>query len=274
MTSSGHQSWMICSFARSTTQGSWPSPCLGLLLLVAYIGYRLGLRLHAAADQAREYQIGAVQAAVLGMLGLLLGFTFSMGVERYDRRRELVLQDANTIGTTWLRASLLPEGYRQAVRDLLREYVDLRIRAQQEARDPGRLAEDLRRSAEIKTKLWAQAEAAAREAPNDITATFIDTLNEMIDTDAERLGAWRNRIPSGVWVILMVVAGVGCWTTAYAAGADGVRSPLTNVMLPLLITVVILLIFDLTHERGGMVDVSQQPLLDLQNSIRSAPAGR
>jgi len=239
-----------------------------ILLAVAEAGCRSGRRLFEARDEARRSQIGVVQAAMLGMLGLLLGFTFSMAAERYDTRRGLVVQEANTIGTTWLRASLLPEPHPGAVKDLLREYVDVRIRAREALSDPARLSEGLRRSSEIQSTLWQHAEAAAREAPNDITSTFVTTLNDVIDTDAERVAAMRNRIPVVVWLILVVVAAAGCWTSAYAAGANGVRTALTSVFLPALITVVILLIADLTSERRGIIHVSQQPLIDLQNAIR------
>jgi hypothetical protein len=159
------------------------------LLLIAELGYRRGRRLFAAADPARRSQIGGVQSAVLGMLALLLGFTFSMAAERYERRRELVLQQANTIGTTWLRGGLLPDAHRQAVKDLLREYLDLHVRTREALRDPAAMTAIVRRAEGIRTALWQHAEASANEAPNDITATFIDTLNEMIDTEAARLTA-------------------------------------------------------------------------------------
>ena len=131
------------------------------------------------------------------------------------------------------------------------------------------LTEGLRRSAQIQSALWQHAEASAREAPNDITATFVEAVNEVIDTDKERVAEGRHRIPAGVWIILLVVAGVGCYTSGYGSGSDGVRSSFTGVVLPLLITMVIVLIFDLTNERHGLITTNQQPLIDLQNTIRS-----
>ena len=244
----------------------------GILLLAAEVGYRFGLPLHAAADEARRSQIGAVQAAVLGMLGLLLGFTFSMAVDRYDSRRSLVLEEANTIRTAWLRGGLLPDGHRQPVRDLLRHYVDVRILSPNARQDPQLVAEGLRMGAEIQAKLWQQAESASREAPNDITATFIESLNDMISTGAARMAAARNRIPFGVWLILLIVAAVGCSTSGYAAGVSGVPAPMRNLLLPLLISIVILLTFDLTNERRGIVSVSQQALIDLQDSFQAGHA--
>jgi len=239
-----------------------------LLLGLAEAGYRVGLRLHATKDDARRSQIGGVQGAVLGLLGLLLGFTFAMGVSRYDARRTLVLKEANSIGTAWLRAGLLPEKHRAPAKELLYRYADARLKYAALARDPAKVIEGLRLSSELQSQLWQQAEAAAAEAPTPLAVSFITALNEVIDTDAERIAAARNQIPTGVWVLLLVVAGFGCFTTSYGSGAQGARSIFTNLCLPLLITVVIMLIFDLTHSQQGFIGISQQPLIDLLNSIQ------
>jgi hypothetical protein len=245
-----------------------------VLLGIAEIGYRLGRRLFATKDEARRSQIGGVQGAILGLLGLLLGFTFSMAVSRFETRRDMVLKEANTVGTTWLRAGLLPEAHRAPAKDLLRRFVDVRLATQAVGYDPAKLAEGLRVSAEIEAELWQHAEAAAKEAPTPITATFINTLNEMIDTDAERINAHRNRIPSAVWVLLILVAASGCLASAYGSGAQGVRSAFTSAFLPLLISLVILLIFDLLTPHQGVVGISQQPLIDLQNTMRAEAGAR
>lgn len=243
-----------------------------VLLALAEFGYRIGLRLFAARDEARRSQIGGVQGAVLGLLGLLLGFTFSMAVNRFELRRDLVLKEANTIGTTWLRAGLLPETQRTPVKDLLRRYVDVRLKTQSASDDPVQLAEGLRQTSEIANELWQQTEAAAQSAPTPITASFILTLNEMIDTDSERVTASRNTIPPAVWLLLIIVAAFGCLTSAYGSGSQGVRSAFTSVFLPILITVVIVLIYDLMHTHQGVVSISQKPMLDLQQSMQTSAA--
>ena len=242
-----------------------------LLIGIAETGYRLGLRLHKAKDEARRSQIGGVQGAVLGLLGLLLGFTFAMAVGRYDTRRDLVLQEANAVGTTWLRAGLLPEAHRAPVKELLRRYVEVRLKYEALSRDRAKLAEGLRLSAELQNEVWRHAEAAATESPSPVTVAFITSLNEVIDTDAERVAAGRNQIPTGVWVLVVLVAGFGCFTGSYGSGAQGVRSVFTNLFLPTLIAIVIVLIFDLTHSRQGVIRISQQPLIDLLNSIQPKP---
>ncbi len=95
---------------------------VAVMLAFAELGFRLGLPLHTAKDEARKGQIGAVQGAVLGLLGLLLGFTLAMAVDRYDKRRSLVVQEAKALGATYLRASLLPDSHHAPVGDLLRRY--------------------------------------------------------------------------------------------------------------------------------------------------------
>jgi hypothetical protein len=240
-----------------------------VLLGLSEAGFRIGLRLYQAHDEARRSQISAVQGAVLGLLALLLGFTFSMAVNRFELRRDMVLKEANTVGTTWLRAGLLPEAHRGPVRDLLRRFVDVRIDFQRVSYDPAWLAEGLRQSAKLEDELWQHAEAAAKEAPTPITAAFILTLNEMIDTDTERVTAHRNTIPEAVWALLVFVAASGCLTSAYGSGAQAARSGFTSIFLPLLITVVIVLVYDLMNTHQGVVTISQQPMLDLQQSIRA-----
>ncbi len=240
---------------------------IALTLGFGELGFRLGLRLHVAKDEARKGQIGAIQAAFLGLLGLLLGFTFAMGVERYETRRGLIVQEANAVKTTYLRASLLPEAHQAPVKDLLRRYVDVRLKYGPLVDDAAKLAEGMQLTGEIQTELWKHATDAAKEAPNDITATFIDSLNEIIATDTERIAAMRSGIPGGVWFLLVIVAVFGCVTTSYAAGAEGARSKLGSLFLPLLISVVIVLVFDISHSRMGIIQLKQQPLVDLQQSF-------
>ena len=242
-----------------------------VLLGVAEVGYRLGRASTDAGDNTRRPQAGAVSSVMLGLLSLLLGFSFSMALERYTVRRDLVVKEANAIGTTWLRAGLLPAPRPREVKQLLERFADVRLRTYAAADDSVRVAEGLRLCAEIESRLWHHAEESAKEAPNAIVATFIATLNQLIDTDAERIAAARNQVPVGVWAVLLAVALVGCWTSAYTAGSHKVRSPFTSVLLPLLVSMVILLIFDLTHERRGIIGISQQPLIDLQKIFRAEP---
>lgn len=136
--------------------------------------------------------------------------------------------------------------------------------------DPAKFEEGKRLVGGIQAELWKHATDAAKEVPTDITAMFIESLNETIDTDAKRIAAMRAGIPGGVWLLLVLVAAFGCVTTSYGAGAEGARSKLGSVFLPLLITVVIILIFDISPPYGGVIQIDQQPLVDLQQSMSNA----
>lgn len=240
------------------------------LAALAELGFRLGLPVYVAKDEARRSQIGGIQGAVLGLLGLLLGFTFAMAVGRYEARRDLVVKEANAIGTTFLRAALLPEAHTAPVEDLFRRYVEVRLKYQPLADDPAKFAEGARLSADIQRQLWQHAVAASRESPTAIVASFVSALNETIDSEAERIAAMRNRIPGSVWLLLLIVASLGCLTSSYAAGAHGRRTAFSTAVLPLLITVAMTLIFDLANPRQGFIGVSQQPLVDLEQAIQPA----
>jgi len=181
--------------------------------------------------------------------------------------RELVVKQANAIGTTFLRAALLPEAHGAPVEDLLRRYVALLLKYQPLSKDPVLLAEGLRLLEGIRAELWAQAVAASKASPTPSVATFITTLNETIDTEAERVAAMRNRVPGSVW-LLHIVASLGCLTSSYSTGAQGARFPFSSILLPLLIAVVITLIADIASPYRGSITVSQQPLVDLQQPIR------
>jgi hypothetical protein len=241
------------------------------MLLFVELGFRLGLRVHR--DDRHKGTLGGIQGAILGLLGLLPGFTFAFAAGRFDLRRELVLKEANAIGTTFLRASLLPGQHVEPVRDLLRRYVDLRLEYYPKLIDAGAFDEFMVRSAGIQKELWRHATEASREAPTPITATFVTALNETIDTEAERVEARRAQIPATIWGLLLVVAAFGSLTTSYVSGEEGGRSPFSSLVLPGLVAIVLVLIFDLANTHRGFIRTSHQSLVDLQKTISATPGG-
>jgi hypothetical protein len=241
---------------------------LMVLAVAAELGCRFGLVMHGRQSAASIGQIGAIQAAILGLLALLLGFTFAMSVGRYEARRALVLDEANAIETTYLRAAFLPDDHKADVEDLLRRYVIVRLQFYGAGANRSGQAESRYAASEIQSELWAHAVAASKEVPTPLTATFVTALNETIDLDATRENALRTHVPGAVWLLLLIVAMSGCGVVGYSSGCSGVRSRFTNSLLPLLIAVVITLIADLDRPRGGLIGISQQPLLDAQQSLQ------
>ena len=237
------------------------------LLALAEFGWRVGLsRSRAKPERAKD--VGGVPTAVLTLLGLLLGFSFAMAVSRHDTRRELVVQEANSISTTARRARLLPEPQAANVARLLREYVALRIQAHRETQFSQRFGALRKSSADLHERLWNEAVAAAAKQPTPITASFIASLNETIDFEGTRIAAKRNHVPGAVWLMLLCVAGCGLWLTGWETGITRGHPFLARFLFPILIAVVIALITDIDTPRGGLITLDDRPLLELNDSLK------
>jgi hypothetical protein len=239
-----------------------------LLWLAVEVGYRIGRWRHAHFPDERDQPVGAMVASILGLLALVLGFTFSLAASRFDARRMAVLEEANAIGTTYLRARLLPEPERAEVARLLREYVDVRVRGVQE----GRAAELISRSEALHELLWAQAAAAAEKDSGSImTGVFIQSLNEVIDLHAKRvLVGMRSRIPVVIWAGVFFLAMLSMSAVGYQSGLSGTRRSPAMQGLVLAFAIVLLLIADLDRGQEGLLRVSQRSMIDLQRSMQPA----
>jgi hypothetical protein len=188
---------------------------IALILLVVETGFRIGRWRQRRAEHEREAPVGAIIAAGLGLLAFLLAFTFGLAASRFDTRRELVLDEANAVGTTYLRAALLPEPHGSKIREMLRDYVDARL----EAVEPGKTVSARASSEELHGWLWAQAVIVGEKKPTPITGLFIQSLNEVIDLHAKRVTlGMRNRIPITIWVALYSTAFLAMAGVGYYAG--------------------------------------------------------
>ncbi len=247
--------------------GLFAATC-ALILLSVEGGYLLGKWRHTRASDEMAAPVGAMVGAILGLLAFMLAFTFSMAASRFEARRQVLLEEANAIGTTYLRARLLPEPQRAEVAKLLREYVDVRLRGVQE----GAVTEAVARSEHLQEQLWSQATAAAEKNPSSImTGLFVQSLNEVIDLHAKRvLVGLRSRIPISIWGGLFALAVVGMASMGYQAGLSATRRSPASLFLVLAFAGVLLLIADLDRPREGLLRVSQEALTDLQRTMRSA----
>jgi hypothetical protein len=239
------------------------------LLVAAEIGFLLGRRARPDIDDRTRSQISTIQAAVLGMLALLLGFTFSLSTSRYEIRKQLVLEESNAIGTTFLRAQLLPEPHRREALNLLRRYVDIRLEFYRAGIDPVLLRQANDKTEKTHKDLWSHAVAVGEKDPRAITTgLFIQSLNEMIDLHSKRMAALENHVPEVVFILLYLVSIMALGMLGYGCGLGGQRSLLMAMTTALLIAFVILIIMDLDRPRRGLVQVSQQRLIELQESLR------
>ena len=235
-----------------------------LVLLSVECGYRLGKYRRAQHEQEKEAPVGTIVGATLGLLAFLLAFTFGLAASRFDTRRQLVLEEANAIGTTYLRAGMLPDRGEQ-IRALLRDYLGARL----DGVHSGNITEGIRRSEEIQQKMWTEAENVGQKNPNSIVVgLFIQSLNETIDLHAKRLQAGiRSRIPGAIWVGLFSVAVLSLAAMGYLEGLTGTRRSLAVFAVAVAFAVVIELIADLDRPQEGVLRVSQQALLDVQRSM-------
>jgi hypothetical protein len=234
------------------------------LLAASEVGRFIGRR---ASGRGGE-DVSTLEGAALGLLALMIGFTFAMTLSRFEARRDAVLAEANAIGTTALRARLLPSPHNIEINKLLREYVKVRLDITQRAVSAAELNAAIARSGEIHEALWQQTKLiAAKDNGMVPTGLFIQTLNEMIDDHARRLEALRNRVPNIVLVALYGVALVACALAGYGNGLESYRVRLPVYTTALLIAAVILLIQDLDRPTTGFIKTSQQPMIDTAASI-------
>jgi hypothetical protein len=236
-------------------------------LVLAEVGFRVGSRRRAGSGQGTITDLGTTLGGLLGLLGLLLAFTFGMAGERYDRRKTLVVEEANAIGTAWLRADLVPEPMRGQAREILREYTQVRLDAANYGNRP-RVVAALARSEQLHEALWAVTVAAAAAAPSPATALFVASVNEVIDMHGRRIAAAvRNPIPPVIFGTLYLVALLVLGMLGYSRGVAGDRNPVTTTILAVVLAVVMALILDLDRPGEGYLRVSQQAMVDVRKSM-------
>ena len=205
--------------------------------------------------------------ATLGLLAFLLAFVMSMASDRYDNRRQLVVEEAQVIRSAYLQAGYLVEPYPQEIRSLLKEYIDLRIVTPETQND---VASAIVRSEEIQAKLWSLTEAVVKETPGrDEVSLFIASINETINLHNMRVAALRARLPETIILVLYLVAALTMSMVGFQNSYNGKRNYFSALSVILIFTVVMMLIIDLDRPQEGLLKVSQQSLIDLQRQIQN-----
>jgi hypothetical protein len=239
-----------------------------ILLAALEGGYRYARGRQRRAPTTSDAGVGAISGATLALLAFLLAFVVGFGVNVLRERRDLVVSEANAIGTTYLRAGYLDEPYRTESRDLLSEYLDWRIAATEE----GKLAEARTRSEEIHSELWAIAEEWVAKDTSATTGQYISSLNELIDLHTERVVVGLQiRIPPMVLLTVYLIALAATFLVGVHSGYGDTRNLVALVMLVLVLATVLYLIIDLDRSQEGLLRVSQQALVDLQKSLPTYP---
>ena len=246
-----------------------PLELLATLIFAALIGARefghwlRSRRKAPSSTGGASAEDGFAMTSMLGLLALLIAFSFSISLQRYDARRELVTSEANAIGTTWLRTKLLDEPDRTRLQSLLREYVDTRVRFGMARTAEEELAA-FRMTEAVQERLWnATSEAVAPFRTTPLAALLVTATNESIDLAATRKATREARIPVRILQILMLYALIAGVMIGYEKGAYRIATSLLFVLLTLAAAVVL----DLDRPATGAIRVSQQPMLDLQRAI-------
>jgi len=249
-----------------TTTEVLPGLVLFALLVLAHeVGFRVARRRGARADEGERSETSTLQGGMLGLLGLLLAFTFAIASQRFDTRKQLVLDEANAIGTAYLRATAVPGG--EEVADLLRRYVDVRLEGAASAGNPHGFRRAVTESERLHAAMWSRAAALARANPDPLRTLLLPALNEVIDLHEKRLTAMRNHVPTIILVLLLMVSVLTMASLGHAAGVSGGRSMSTALTFAMLVTLVIMVVVDLDRPERGLIRVSQQSLQTLRDGL-------
>src|SRR6185295_14933261 len=241
-------------------------------LLAIEIGYWLGRKRHHKTDETEKSHSNALQGATLGLLALLLGFTFAMAVSRYDTRRTVIVDQANAIGTAELRSRLLGTPYAEKAAPLFRDYVDawLQFRFAGDDIAAVKAAED--RAFAIENQLWNMVREVTAADPHSLPASlFTSAVNDVIDMHEKRNRSVKDRVPDPVFWLLFAVSALALGLVAYSCGLNGRRRQVANVVFAFVIALVMVVILDIDRPRRGLIQASQESMIRLQQSLEPMP---
>ena len=246
---------------------------LFVAMLACYeIGRRIGVARLGSDPDGLAHGIGAVDGAVFALLGLLIAFTFSGAASRFEARRHLITQEANAIGTAFLRVDLLPTDAQPELRDLFRKYVDLRAVVYSQVADRAATEAKLAEAAALQETIWAKALAAGRrpDATAPATMLVLPALNEMIDITTTRHVATQNHPPLVIYLLLAGLSLVGSLLVGYGMSENKRQSWLHTTAFAIVLSLTTYVIVDLEFPRVGLirVDAADQVLVDLRKSMR------
>lgn len=214
-----------------------------------------------------DVETNFIPSTILGLLALVLGFTFSMAVSRYDTRRDQIVKEANSIGTAYLRAELMPDQYPEQLKSLIKHYLEVRIQFHAVKDDLIKDEEIAAHTAKFQTEIWKLMVDISRTHNTPITALTVAAMNEMFDAGSERTFASKNRIPELVFLLLFLVAGIGVASMGFMESVRNEKPFFNVVVLSVLFALVIGLILDIDRPQKGFIQTNQLPLLELRESL-------
>jgi protein-S-isoprenylcysteine O-methyltransferase Ste14 len=236
-----------------------------VMLLSARVGVRLRNQQQRMDEETRQ-DFDLIVTAVLTLLALIIGFSFSMAISRYDLRKSYEEAEANAIGTEYVRADLLPAAEASKVRVLLKDYLDQRILFYQ-ARDEHELQRANANTAQLQSGLWSTVQASASAQPTPLTALAVSGVNDVLNSQGYTQAAWWNRIPLGAWILMGAVAISANLLVGY--GRRNAKTGIVHLLvLPFVICIAFFLIADIDSPRRGVIFVRPQNLISLAHSLQ------
>jgi hypothetical protein len=247
-----------------------PAVFFVISFVLLWLGILLGSRIRQAHREGVEGEskiISLLEGSLLTLFGLLMGFIFSMAVSRYEVRKELIVKEANAIGTTWLRSATLTEPVRSKTQELLKQYVEVRRGFLSSGSDFQQMQASLNDTGDLQTRLWSMASTYALDHRDPITGLYLSTLNDSIDVTEERTSAFENRVPGEAWGLLLFI---GFTATVVVGMSVSTRSAILRLLLPFVIAGALAMALDVDSPRYGLVRPTQSSMDRLQQQMRAA----
>ncbi len=233
-------------------------------LLAAWIGH-LVRRKSRLPETVEHGDLGTILPAALTLLALIIGFSFSMSVSRYDLRKNYEEAEANAIGTEYVRADLLPAAEKARVKDLLAQYTDQRIQYYV-SRDLAQLQQNDAQTANLQSALWKTVAGPTLAQPTPVGALVASGMNDVLNSQGYTQAAWLNRVPFGAWVLMIMVAVVCNFLLGFS---ERRTTQATLLVFPVIVTMAFFLIADIDSPRGGIIRVVPQNLIALSQSLKT-----
>jgi ABC-type multidrug transport system fused ATPase/permease subunit len=236
------------------------------VLIPILLGQWYGQYRKKKTEEVQHAPVGSVVGAAFGLLAFMLAITFQIAANRYDMRKQLLLEDVTNIRTGYLRAGLIPEPYRSNTKKFLIEYVDLRVGL---VNDPSKLNAGLSRSQQILDSLWKYTEALAeQDRSSEIYSLYTTSVNDIIDSYNQRVTvALQYRIPGAVLFVLFIISFVSMFLLGYQFGISGKGNLRLIILLSLIFATVMFLILALDQPDKGLATINQKPMLSLQQQL-------
>ena len=239
------------------------------LALVLDFGCWVGIRSRIQENPNRKEHMGTIRDGLFVLVSLLLGFTLAFASTRFAERRSLLIEEAISIGTAYLRASTLPPPYRDHSQQLFREYVDARLDLDDAGLNATLFAQAVNRSKHIQEELWSDASAVAQNDRTAVMAIYLNSLNETIDLHDKRMAAYETRVPASIWLLISSISLIAVFTRGLTLTS---RFWLSVILVPITIAIVVALIADLDTPSSGLIRLDHRAMLRLKADLNVGPA--